>query len=160
MKLRAIVLALCVAACGQTGEQAETPAAPEGVDPHALSIEVGRYGAMISQVNDQTFERPGTGEADPAQPAAIARSLRERVWQYNIARSQICAKGLFTDVACGPAYEPVWISEPADAAPSLEDLQARSDALGTEVMRLWSAVCEDAEARVPEEEKMSVCPME
>jgi hypothetical protein len=27
-------------------------------------------------------------------------------------------------------------------------------------MRLWSAVCEDAELRVPEEEKMSVCPME
>jgi len=160
MKLRAIVLALLVAACGQTGEQATTPAAPEGVDPQTLSIEVGRYGAMLSQVNEQTFERPGTGEVDPAQPVAIARDLRERVWEYNIARSRICAKGLFAEVACGPAYEPVWISEPADAAPSLEDLQSRADALGTEVTRLWSAVCEDAEARVAEEERMTVCPME
>lgn len=161
MKVRAIVLALCVGACGQTGEQAKAPDAPEGVDPQTLSIEIGRYGAMLSQVEEHTRERPGTGEVDPAQPRELARALRERVWEYNRTRSQLCAKGLFADVACGPAYAPVWISEPAEAAPSLDDLQSRANALGDEVMGLWNAVCEDAASRVPDEqEKMYVCPME
>ena len=48
MKLRAIVLALALAACGQTGEkQNEAPAAPAGPDPFTLNIEIGRYGAML-----------------------------------------------------------------------------------------------------------------
>ena len=78
-----------------------------------------------------------------------------------IQRSELCAKGLFTEVACGPAYEPVWISEPADAAPSLEDIQIRTTAVHQEVQRLWGAVCDDARSRVTDEqEKMAVCPME
>lgn len=160
MKLRSIVLALCVAACGQAGEQ-KGPETPEGVDPQTLSIEIGRYGVMLGQVDEHTRERPGTGEIDPAQPRAMARALRESAWEYNRVRSELCAKGLYTELACGPAYEPVWIAEPADADVSLEDLQVRAAALGAEVTPLWNAVCEDAAAGVQDEqERMLVCPME
>lgn len=164
MKFRAIILALALAlaACGQTGE-APPPAAPEGAapDPFDLNIEIGRYGVMLSHVHNLTFERPGAAEAEPTDPHQLARSLRETVWEYNLERSRLCAKGLFTDVACGPAYEPVWISEAATAAPTLEEIQSRSTALGEEVMRFWNAVCEDARTRETDEQaKMYVCAIE
>lgn len=162
MKFRAILLAVALAACGQSGQQTEAPAsasgAPNGFD---LNIDVGRAGAMLSSVESLTADRPGSAEPDSSAPADLARRLRETVWAYNIERSQLCSKGLFTDVACGPAYEPVWISEPADAAPSLEDIQIRTVAVHQEVQRLWAAVCDDARARETDEAaKMSVCPME
>ncbi|MEQ1491410.1 MAG: hypothetical protein ABL932_12760 [Terricaulis sp.] len=161
MKLRAIVLALALAACGETSEQqAEVPTAPAGPDPATLNIEIGRYGAMLSQVSDQSMERPGSVEPEGTETRDLARRLREAVWNYNIQRSQLCAKGLFTEIACGSAYEPVWISEPNTVEPTLAEIQSRSDALGTEVQTLWGAVCDDAKSRVPEEERMSVCPME
>lgn len=163
MKFRALVFALALAACGQTGEKgAEAPGgsteAPNGFN---LSIEVGRSGAMLSSVESLTADRSGSAEPDSTAPADLARRLRETVWGYNIQRSELCSKGLFTEVACGPAYEPVWISEPADATPSLEDIQIRTEAVHQEVQRLWGAVCDDARSRVTDEqEKMAVCPME
>ncbi|MEZ5994742.1 MAG: hypothetical protein R3C25_03235 [Hyphomonadaceae bacterium] len=161
MKLRAIVLALALAACGQGGEQqAETPAAPAGPDPFNLNIEIGRAGAMLGQVHDLTFERPGSGEGEVTDPRELARNLRETVWELNIERSRLCAKGLFTEVACAPAYEPVWISEPASAQPTLEEIQSRANAVGEEVNRLWGAVCDDARSRAPEEERSVICGME
>ncbi|MEQ1707377.1 MAG: hypothetical protein ABL864_03495 [Terricaulis sp.] len=162
MKFAVVVLTLALAGCGQGSEKA--PAAPpieQGVDPSGLQIEVGRYGAMLGQVRDLTRERPGAAELDPATPREIARALRETVWEFNVDRSRICAKGLFAEIACGPAYEPVWISEPASAEPTLEDLQIRSTALGEEVMRFWDAVCQDARTRVEDaQEKMYVCAIE
>lgn len=161
MKFRAIVLALALAACGQTGEkQAEVPTGPAGPDPATLNIEIGRYGAMLSQVNDQSVERPGSAEPEVTSQRDLARRLREAVWNYNIQRSQLCSKGLFVEASCGSAYEPVWISEPETVEPTLEEIQTRSDALGVEVQRLWGVVCDDAKSRVPEEEQMAVCPME
>jgi hypothetical protein len=161
MKLRAIFLALCVAACGQAGEKAKAPATPEGVDPFDLNIEIGRYGAMLNQVSGHTRERPGAAAAEVNDPRALARRLRETVWEYNLERSRLCAKGLYADLTCGAAYMPVWISEPDTAAPPLEDLQTRANGVGDEVMRLWNTVCEDAASRVTDEqEKMYVCPME
>jgi hypothetical protein len=160
-QLRALLLALALAACGQ-GAQAPAPAqAPEAEDPLNIQIEVGRYGVMLGHVADLTADRPGVGEADPAQSREIARALRETVWRYNLERSRLCARGLFSDVACGPAYEPVWIAEPANAEPALTELQARSDALGGEVMRFWDAVCEDARTREPDEDaRRMVCAIE
>lgn len=162
MKLRAIVLALALAACGQTGEKGPAaPAQPEAPDPFDLSIQIGRAGAMLSTVESLTGDRPGSAEPDSTAPTELARHLRETVWEYNVQRSQLCAKGLFTEASCGPAYEPVWISEPASAAPTLEEIQTRTSALHVEVQRLWAAVCDDARSRVADDqEKMHVCPME
>ena len=161
MRFRAIVLALALAACGQTGEkQADVPTGPAGPDPSTLNIEIGRYGAMLSQVSDQSAERPGSAEPEVTSQRDLARRLREAVWSYNIQRSQLCSKGLFVETTCGSAYEPVWIAEPDTVEPTLEEIQSRSDALGVEVQRLWGVVCDDAKARVPEEERMAVCPME
>ena len=159
MKLRAIILALALSACGQAGETQQTPAAPGAPDPFALHIEIGRHSAMLSQVSDFSRERPGAGEPEVTDPRELARGLREAVWEYNLARSRLCAKGLFAELACGPAYEPVWIAEPPSAEPTLEEIQSRSTALGEEVQRLWSAVCSDAASRSGEE-RMHVCPME
>jgi hypothetical protein len=161
MKLRAMVLAFALAACGQTGEQGKAASTPEAIEPFDLSIEIGRYGVMLDQTANLTAERPGAIETAPDEPVAMARALRETVWQYNLTRSRLCGRGLFTDVACGPVYEPVWISEPETAAPTLEDLKARADAVGAEVMRFWNAVCEDARTRVTDEqERMYVCAIE
>jgi hypothetical protein len=158
MKLRALLLALCVAACGQA-EQAKAPGsdAPNADD---LNIEIGRYGVMVGHVNGLTAERPGL-DPEVTEPRDLARRLRETVWEYNLERSRLCSKGLYAEVSCGPAYEPVWISEPETTAPSLEDLQVRSVAVGNEVMRLWDTVCEDARSRVEDEqERMYVCAIE
>ena len=57
------------------------------------------------------------------------------MWEYNLERSSLCARGLFTDVACGPAYQPVWIGEAPGSAPSVEELAVRSRAVGEEVTR-------------------------
>lgn len=162
MKLRAIVSAVALAACGQTGEkQAEAPTGPAGPDPASLNIEIGRYGAMLSQVGDHTEARPGSAEPEVTEPRDLARRLRETVWEYNLQRSRICAKGLFTELACTSAYEPVWISEPPTAEPTLEEIQSRSDAVGAEVMALWNAICEDARTRATtDDERATACPME
>jgi hypothetical protein len=161
MKLRAILLALALAACGQAGEKgAPAPAQTDELDPATLHIEIGRAGAMLSSVEALTEERPGSSEADVQSPAELARALRENVWEYNLQRSELCAKGLFTEVSCGPAYEPVWISEPATATPTLQEISNRQQAVHQEVQALWAAVCDDARSRVPEDEQMSVCPME
>lgn len=161
MKFRAMLLAVALAACGQSGEKIEPPSTSDVPNGFDLSIDVGRAGAMLSSVESLTSERPGNAEPDSSAPADLARRLRETVWEYNVQRSQLCSKGLFTEVACGPAFEPVWISEPATATPSLEDIQIRTVAVHEEVQRLWAAVCDDARSRVTDEaEKMAVCPME
>jgi hypothetical protein len=160
MRVSAILLALIVAACGQPAEKTETPemAAP---DPFTLNIEIGRYGVMLSHVHALTADRPGSAESEVTDPSELARHLRETVWEYNLERSQLCARGLFTDVACGPAYEPVWIAEPADAEPTLQEIQSRSNDVSQEVMRLWNAVCEDARSRETDEQaRQYVCAIE
>ncbi|MGQ0531149.1 MAG: hypothetical protein ACT4OF_00475, partial [Caulobacteraceae bacterium] len=121
MTLRAIVLAMALAACGQAGDkQGEVPTGPAGPDPFTLNIEIGRYGAMLSQVTGHTEERPGSAEPEVTDARDLARRLRETVWEYNIERSKICAKGLFIEITCTPAYEPVWIAEPPNAEPTME----------------------------------------
>ncbi len=162
MKTRALFLALALAACGQNADKgAEAPDALEGPNAFNLQIDIGRQGVMLDQVRDLTVERPGAAELDPTAPRELARALRETVWQYNLERSRLCAKGLFTEVACGPAYEPVWISEPATAEPTLADIELRATSVGEEVARLSGAVCEDARSRVTdEEERRLVCAIE
>ena len=160
MQLRTIVLALALAACGQTGEKAKAPDA-QAPNPLDLSIEIGRYGVMLSQVHSLTADRPGAAEAEVTDPADLARRLRETVWEYNLERSSLCARGLFTDVACGPAYQPVWIGEAADSAPDIAELQTRSTAVGEEVQRFWNAVCADAREREADEQaRQYVCAIE
>lgn len=162
MKVRAILLALALAACGQSAEKApETPAASEEPDPFNLNIEIGRYGVMLNHVQQLTRERPGSVEAEVTDPRDLARRLRETAWEYNLERSRLCSRGLFTEVSCGPAYEPVWMSESATATPTLQEIQSRSASLGEEVMGFWNAVCEDARSRVEDEqERMYVCAIE
>ncbi len=161
MKLRALFLAAALAACGQQGEQARAPTPSEPPDAFDLNIEIGRYGVMLSQVHSLSADRPGTAETEVTDPKDLARRLREVVWEYNLERSALCARGLFTEVACGPAFQPVWIGEGADAAPTIEDVAARSRAVGEEVMRFWNAVCEDARTRAAsDEERQYVCAME
>jgi hypothetical protein len=158
MKLRALLLALCLAACGPA-ERAKAPGA-DAPNADDLNMEIGRYGVMVGHVNQLTTERPGL-DPEVTDPRDLARRLRETVWEYNLERSRLCAKGLYAEVTCGPAYEPVWISEPETTAPSLEDLQIRSVAVGTEVMRLWNTACEDARSRVEDEQdRMQVCAIE
>lgn len=161
MKLRAMLLALALAACGQAGQQAkqDDPNAP--ADPFELNIEIGRYGVMLSQIHSLTGDRPGTAEPQVTDPRDLARRLRETVWEYNLERSSLCARGLHADVACGPAFMPVWIGETADTTPTPEEIQTRSRAVGEEVMRFWNAVCEDARTRETDEQaKQYVCAIE
>lgn len=160
MKFRAMFLALALAACGQQGAE-KAPEAPQPVDPWALQIEVGRYDVMLSHVDNLTSERPGPNELQSDDPRVIARQLREVVWRYNSERSSLCGRGLFTDVACGPPYSPVWLNEPDTVTPTLDDLQTRSTELGAVVTRFWDAVCADARTRTTnEDERQYVCAIE
>ena len=161
MKLRALMLAACLAACGQPAEQAKAPEASAGPDPFALQIEIGRYSVMLNQTEEVTAERPDITDLNLEAPGALARSLRNVVWQYNLDRSRLCGRGILPEASCGPSYQPVWISEPDTVEPSLDELQARSTAVGEEVMRFWDAVCADARAReTNEQERMQVCAIE
>lgn len=151
----AIALVLGLAACGQANQKGGAEAPPN------LETQVARYEIMLGQVGDLTVARPGVGAGNPAQSREIARALRETVWSYNLERSRICAKGLFTEAACGTAYEPVWISEPATTEPTMTELQARSDDLGEQVTRFWTVVCDDARTRESDEKARAlVCAME
>jgi hypothetical protein len=162
MKIRAMVMALALAACGQTAEKGPSATtAPEAPDPFDLNIEVGRYGVMLSHVQQLTRERPGSVEAEVTDPRDLARRLRETAWEYNLERSRLCSRGLFTEVSCGPAYEPVWMSEPGTVTPTLQEIQSRSASLGEEVSRFWNVVCEDARSRaVDDDERAYICAIE
>lgn len=160
MKLRAVLLAFLLAACGQQGaEKAKAPEAVEQPNPFELQIEIGRYGVMLSQTEELMAERPDLTDLNREAPRELARSLRHVVWQYNLDRSRLCARGLVTEASCGPTYAPVWISEPDTVEPSLQELQTRSAAVGAEVMRFWDAVCADARARQRHDEAQ-ICAIE
>lgn len=159
MPLRAAAFSVCLAlaACGP--QPAQEPAAPAGPDPAAMDVSIGRYALMLDQVDALTADRPGVTELASSDPRVLARRLRETVWRYNMQRSQLCGRGLFRDIACGPAFEPVWINEPMDAAPSLEILAERQAAVDALVNPFWNAVCADARTRAVQVEG-GVCPME
>ena len=155
-------LSLALAACNPQQQSAEAPPAPEAIEPFDLNIEIGRYGAMLNQIEEHGMAAPSAmPEPDVGDPRELARNLRETVWAYNIARSRLCARGVQSALSCGPAYAPLWIGDAGDVEAPLPELKARADALGEDVMRLWNAVCEEAEARVvDEDERRLVCPME
>lgn len=165
--LRALIVLAGLAALTACGPPAADKAVPpptatEGeLNAFDVHIEVGRYGAMLSTVDDLTMEmESAVPDDDVSEPREMTRQLREHVWEYNLLRSKMCARGLYTQVSCGAAYNPVWLADPADAEVSLAEIQQRNEALGSEVMALWGAVCDDHRSRVAEEEKMAVCPME
>lgn len=156
--MRVLMCVLAVAALAACKPNATTTQAN---NPQDLQIEVHRYGAMLAETASLTENKPGTSMAEPADPKELARVLRETVWRYNVQRSDLCGKNLYTEVSCGQAFEPVWMAEPADVAPSMDELKTRSEAVGTEVQKFWNAICEDARRGVTDpQEKMAVCPME
>lgn len=160
MKLRALVFALALAACGQSNTASTTATTAEELTPQTLQIDIGRTEAMISNVRAVTEEMPAVTDPDPTTLREMARALREAVWEYNLERSRLCGRGLYTQVSCGNAYAPVWIGEAADSEPTLQILNERNEGLRAEVSRFEEAICNDARARVPENERMAICPME
>jgi hypothetical protein len=161
MKLRAMLLAVMLAACGQNTGTAPTQGGgqPEPLNPFDVHIEIGRYGVMLNQVNSLTEAAEAATEPDVTDLANMSRELRESVWEYNLTRSRLCTKGAFVETTCGAPYEPVWIAD--TAAPTLEELKTRADAVGAEVMGLWNTICEDARTRETDEQaRMYVCAIE
>lgn len=154
-----IFSAAALIACKPPG-QTEAPAGPH-VDPHALQIEIGRYGVMLQQTGHLTETQVGAPDASATDAKELARGLRETVWQYNIQRSQLCARNLFTETTCTPPYEPVWISEPPNSRPTPEQLQQRSEEVGHEVQTFWNAICSDARRRTQDHEQQRlICAIE
>lgn len=159
--MRIVLTALVMAATLGSAAAVEPP--EPALDPFDLHIEIGRWGYMMSTVTGHTNDPDGAepGSEEPGDPRALARTLRETVWEYNLRRSELCTRGVLVAATCGGGYAPAWLSEPHDAAPSLEELKARSSAVGEVVMPLWDAVCEEAATRVEDpQERMYVCPME
>lgn len=138
-----------LAACRPPGQTEQAPGAH--VDPHALQVQIGRYGAMLHQTGELTSTQIGAPDSSAQDAKELARGLREAVWTYNIQRSQLCARNLFTETSCGPAFEPVWISEPPNARPTPEQLQSRSQEVSQVLQPFWSAICDDARHRAREQ---------
>lgn len=157
MRVMICVLAfVALAACKQNNAVHDV-----ATNAQDLHIEIGRYGAMLNETAHLTEGKTGTGLSDPADVKELARSLREAVWTYNVQRSELCQRNLYTEVSCGPALDPVWMTEPADTAPSLADIQQRSQDVGGEIQKFWGAICDDARRGVRDaNERMAVCPME
>ncbi|MGE3143540.1 MAG: hypothetical protein AB7L65_09480, partial [Hyphomonadaceae bacterium] len=141
---------------------AAAAAAAETPDPFNLSIEIGRWGVMQGQIDAVAPPgQPALEEEGAPSPAALARRLRETVWELNLQRSRLCAEGRFTEIACAPAFSPPWLREAPDRSVSLSALQRRSEAVGRALMPLWGAACADARAEVEdEEEQRLICAIE
>jgi hypothetical protein len=153
-----ILLGAALAAC-----LLAAPAQAEPIDPFGLHIEIGRWSVMNGRVRELTFDdqRPApTVEIDYNDPSVMARALRTEVWEYNALSASLCDEGRFTALTCVRAYNPSWLGEAPNVRPSLAALQTRSNAVGERVMPLWDALCDEARAKVPEDERMAVCPME
>jgi hypothetical protein len=151
--------AIALAACKPPGQNQPAPGAH--VDPHALQIEIGRYGVMLQQTGQITQTQIGAPDAGAEDAKELARGLRETVWTYNIQRSQLCARNLFTETTCTPPYEPVWISEPPNTRPTPEQLQSRSAEVGREVQTFWNTICNDARHRTQDREQQRlICAIE
>ncbi|MBI3437690.1 MAG: hypothetical protein HY054_03380 [Proteobacteria bacterium] len=154
-----IVSALALAACKPPGQNQPAPGAH--IDPHALQIEIGRYGVMLHQTGVLTSTQLGAPDASAEDAKELARGLREAVWTYNIQRSQLCARNLFTETSCGPAFEPVWISEPPNARPTPEQLQSRSQEVSQTVQPFWNTICADARRRTQDHQQQRlICAIE
>ena len=152
-----ILTSLALAACKPPGQGQPAPGAR--VDPHALQTEIGRYGAMLRQTGTITSTQLGAPDASAEDAKELARGLREAVWTFNIQRSRLCARNLFTQTSCGPAFEPVWISEPPSARPTPEQLQTRSQEVSQMVQPFWTEICNDARSRTPDQaQRRAICP--
>lgn len=148
-----------LAACKPPGQNQPTPGAH--VDPHALQVEIGRYGVMLQQTGHLTETQVGAPDASAQDAKELARGLREAVWTYNIQRSQLCARNLFTETTCAPPFEPVWISEPPNTRPAPEQLQQRSQEVGQEIRHFWSVICDDARHRALDRaQQRTICAIE
>jgi len=155
------VLIWALAAAALVACKQNSPAHQSTVTAEDLHIEIGRYGVMLGQTADLTEGRPGAGMASPSDPKELARALRETVWGYNIQRSQLCRRDLYAEVTCGPVFDPVWMTEPPDATPSLAALEQRSQDVGQEVQKFWTAICEDAKRRAADpSQRQAICMME
>jgi hypothetical protein len=143
-------------ACKPPGQSQQTAA---HVDPHALEVEIGHYGAMLHQTGELAATQIGAPDASAQDAKELARGLREAVWQYNIQRSQLCARNLYTETTCTPPYEPVWISEPPNTRPTPEQLRQRSSEVGQEIQHFWGVICEDARRRTQDQaQRRTICP--
>ena len=153
---------ICVlAAIALAGCKPAAPPKPNQSDAQTLQIEIGRYGVMLGQTAALTAGKPGTGAGDPTEAKELARALRETVWTYNVQRSQLCARNLYADVSCGPALDPVWLTEPVETPPTLIELRQRSREVGEAVQKFWSAVCDDAKrAQTDPAQRGVICVME
>ena len=151
-------VAACLGACRQNTTQ---PAPGAHVDPHALQTEIGHFDVMLRQTGQLTATQLGAPDASAEDAKELARALREAVWTYNVQRSQLCARNLFTETACGPAFEPVWISEPPSARPTPEQLQTRSTEVSDVVQPFWNTICADARHRTQNrDQQRMICAIE
>jgi len=147
---------LALAACKPPG-QTDQASGPR-VDPHALQTQIGSYSAMLRQTGAITSTQIGAPDASAEDAKELARGLREAVWTFNIQRSQLCARNLFTQTSCGPAFEPVWISEPPSARPTPEQLQTRSQEVSQMVQPFWTEICNDARSRTQDQaQRRAIC---
>lgn len=160
--MRAVFIAGLCLALGLALANCATPPR-EDEDPFNLHIAIGRWNAMVSQVAHlhRMPQQDYIPDSDLLAPRVLARRLREAVWFYNLQRLQLCAREHLVPETCGPPWQPGWLNDPPEEAPSFRTLARRSADVGERVMPFWHAVCEAARAEEPDEEaRREICPME
>ena len=159
--LHAFAALVLLAGCATATATGTAPSgAAEPINPFVLQIEIGRYGVMMGHVEELTGEMPSP-DIETDSPRHLARAQRETVWEYNLLRSQLCARALYREITCAPAFEPDWLRDRPDVEPPLELLQERSGVVGTRVMQLWDHVCNDARRRAGKpDDRVEICGIE
>ncbi len=161
LKTRFIFIAIAFLAACATAPTSGGPANPEPVDPSALQIDIGRLGVMLSHVEDLTQSSP-TPDVNYESPRELARSLRETVWEFNLVKSRLCARQLYVEHTCTPAFHADYLHDAPSVEPPLELTQERAGVVRVRIQQLWDAVCADARQRqgVSVSDRVEVCAIE
>lgn len=138
-------------------------------DPLNLSIEIGRYSALLGQVVEHTgvsYEHTALGDAasgDEVTTASLSVALREAAADYNAVRRALCASrgaaafDAIRDASCRAPAAKLW---PLDAK-DFVTVARRSAETGEPIIALWGAVCDEAQRlQAPSDADEPVCPME
>ena len=124
------------------GADASAPAE----DPFVLGIDTGRMIVFTDKIEaaldiDRAEGDPATPPSAQDEIQSAAANVRTAALAFMSLKARACVEGKFTDISCTPTPPPAWLSEPANAPVTAEEVRKRSDALYADMGPLLNAAC-------------------